>query len=151
MLNNQKWEVLLSHIMNCEYESLISHNEISEIIEEEYGSNKYRATLNRVKNELFKNGKLIESVWGSGYKIISPDSYVDKSLEKFKQGFTQLEKGYELLENAPVAHMSKEGKEVYNDVSNKALNLYTVMANGCIELKMLKKRHALSPENIGRR
>jgi acetate kinase len=148
----QKWEILFESIKNMNYGETITHNEISQIILEGIDSNKYRSILQRAKKELLRQSKEIESIRGVGYRVIEPDSYIDKSLTKFKQGFDRLKKGNDILDYAPVKDMSEEGRATYRHVSDRSKILYASMAGGCTELKMLtKKNPAFLPENIGRR
>jgi len=150
--NKQKWEILFESIKNMEYGDIITHAEISKLINEPYGSNKYSSIVQRAKKELLKNSRQIESIRETGYRVLEPDSYVDESMSKFKQGFNKLKKGNDLLTFAPVKDMSDEGRDTYRHVSDRARSLYAVMAGGCTELKLLsKKNSALLPENIGRR
>jgi hypothetical protein len=149
LVNNQeKWSLLYNHIINLSYGDTIFHNEISNIIEEDIGSTKYYSIINKTKKKLLEAGKTVKPVIGQGYIIINPDNYVDLSLGHIKRGFKQIDKGYEILQFAPVNNMSKEGLQTYRHVSDRAMSLQAMVAGGCTELKMLnKKQSKLLPIN----
>ena len=150
--NKKKWELLFDAISQLDYGIIISHKNISKILHEAYGSQKYNSYVQRAKKELLKVGKDIESVRGQGYRVLEPDQYIDKAVQAHKQGFDKLKKGNEIIQFAPQKDMSDEGRRVYRDVSDRARILYASMAGACTELKMLaKKKSPFEIENVSRR
>ena len=150
--NKKKWELLCEAVVNMNYEDIITHKQIGRIINEPYESKKYFSIITRARKELLKQSKEIESIHGQGYRVLTPDGYVDKSVLSFKSGFKKLQKGTDILQFAPTKDMTKEGLITYRNVSDRARILYASMAGGCTELNLLaKKASVFLPENIARR
>lgn len=150
--NKKKWELLFEAISQLDYGMVIPHENISKILHESYGSQKYNSYVQRAKKELLKIGKDIESVRGQGYRVLEPDQYIDKAVQAHKQGFDKLKKGNDIIQFAPQKDMSAEGRQVYRDVSDRARILYASMAGACTELKMLaKKKSPLEIANVSRK
>ena len=148
----KKWELLYDHVMEADYGSIISHQEISHIIGESHNSNKYGTIINRAKKSLLAQGRLIESVRGVGYRVIEPDDYSGKSISVFRQGFNKLKKASDLLAYAPVASMSEEGRLIHQNVTDRVKILHAAVAGGCTEINLLaRKQSAFLPENVSRK
>ena len=152
MENKKKWEIIYETVKTMNYGDIVTHEELSKLIGEPYNSNKYRSSIQRVRKELLKCGKEIESIRDTGYRVLEPDAYIDQSVSKFKQGFNKIKKGNDLLQFAPTKEMSEEGRSTYRKVSDRVQSMYAMMAGGCTELKMLtKKNPAFLPNNVGRK
>lgn len=144
----QKWELLYDYIIGLNYDDTVLHTEISRIIKEDFGSPKYYSIINKTKKKLLEAGKTIKSVQGQGYTIVNPDDYTDLSLKHIKSGFKQIDKGYKVLQYAPVSYMSKEGLQRHRHVADRAMAFQAMVAGGCTELKLLnKKQSKLLPVN----
>lgn len=139
----EKWGLLYDFIMGLDYGNTITHNEISEIIQESPKSPKYYSIITKVKKELLKEGKTVKSISGHGYFVINPDEYTDLSLDHMKKGFNQVDKGYQVLQYAPTSQMSEEGLQRHRHISDKAQSLKAMVAGGCVELKLLNRKSRL--------
>ena len=139
----EKWEVLFEAITSMNYDDIILHSQIESIIKEEYGTNIYRSIIAKTKKKLLESSKTITSIQGQGYRIINPDEYTDQSLSHIKRGFNQIDKGYKVLQYAPVDDMSEEGLKAHRHVSDKAKSFHAMIAGGCSELKLLNKKSKL--------
>lgn len=139
----EKWEALYNYIVKMEYGSMILHNEIELIINESHDSLRYNSIITKIKKKLVESCKAIKSVRGQGYTVVNPDDYTDMSLKHIKSGFKQIDKGYKILQNAPVNQMSKEGLQRHRHVADRAMSLQAMVAGGCTELKLLNKKSKL--------
>ena len=139
----EKWELLYEYIVVMDYNTTILHDEIEEIIQETQNTSKYYSIISKAKKKLLEMGKLIKSVTGQGYTVITPDDYTDMSLKHIKSGFNQIDKGYQVLQYAPVNNMTREGLESYRHVADKAKSFHAMIAGGCTELKLLNKKTKL--------
>lgn len=152
VLNNQKKsEVLAEEIKKLNYGDIISHDQISQIIEEDYPSNKYTSTIAKVKKILLKEGICLENIIGDGYRVVEPDNFVDHSLKHYKRGFNEMQKGFDTLTYAPTKNMTPEGRNTYRRVHDRAVTLAAAMKGVSVELKTLgEKKHPMALENINR-
>lgn len=149
--NKVKSEILAEKIKELHYGDIITHSQIALVIEEEYSSNRYRATIAKAKKLLLKDGICLESIIGDGYRIIEPDDFVTHSLKHYKRGFTEMKKGYDTLAYAPTRNMTPEGLDAYRRVHDRAITLTAAMKGVSVELKALgKKRHPMQIENVNR-
>lgn len=149
--NKKKSEVLAEKIEGLCYGDIITHKEISEIIEEEYPSNRYRTTISKTRKILLKNGVCLESIIGDGYRVVEPDNFVDQSLKHYKRSFNEMQKGYDVLEYAPTKDMTPEGRNTYRRVHDRAITLTAAMKGASVELKTLgRKRHPMAIENMNK-
>lgn len=151
--NRTKSEVLAERINELNYGDVITHQQISGIIEEDYPSNKYTSTIAKAKRILLrKYNKTIENIVGDGYRVVEPDNFVDQSLRHYKRGFNEMQKGYDTLEHAPIKDMTQEGIITYRRVHDRAVILAAAMKGAHVELKTLgeKRKHPFAVENIRR-
>lgn len=138
--NKEKWEILFNHIIGMDYESMILHTEIEQVIDTKRDEKGYYSVINKAKKKLLEANKGLINITGQGYKMIHPDEYVDLSLGYIKRGFKQIGKGYKVIESAPVDGMTKEGLERYRQVSDKTKSFHAMIAGGCTELKLLSRQ-----------
>lgn len=146
-----KSEILAEKISELSYGDFISHEQIATLIGEAYGTNKYASTIAKAKKILLKEyNKAIENIVGSGYRLVDPDDFVQQSLKHYKRGFTEMGKGYTILEYAPTKDMTAEGRSTFRRVHDRAITLAAAMKGASVELKTLgqKKQHPMSLENI---
>lgn len=150
--NKKKSEILAETIASMSYGDVITHKEIENIIEEKYGSSKYRSELSRAKRILLKeHNKCIESIRGDGYRIISPDDFTTESLRHYRRGFNSLQRGADVLENAPVKDMTADGVAAYRRVYDRSVLLLASMKGAQTELKVLARPESLiSPRATNR-
>lgn len=151
ILNNyKKSEVLADEISKLQYGTTLTHQQIASIIDEEYPSNKYRSEISKTRKILLKKGIVLESISGDGYRVVEPDNFVNHSLKHYKRGFNEMQKGYDILDNAPTENMSQEGLSTFRRMYDRAISLAASMKGVSVELKTLseKKKHPMSIENI---
>lgn len=148
--NKKKSEILAERIATLNYGDVISHIDISGVIQEEYQSHKYATVIQQTRKILLKKyGKVLESVRGDGYRVVKPDDYVTHSLRHYKRGFKEFQKGSDTLSHAPVGDMSEEGREVYRRVNDRAVILHASLKGAVVELKTLgERRHPFLPEHV---
>lgn len=148
--NKKKSEILAEKINELNYGDVITHQQISSLIEEDYPSNKYTSTISKAKKILLKKyNKTLECIIGDGYRLTSPDDFVQQSLKHYKRGFTEMGKAHDTLEYAPVGDMTPEGRDTYRRVYDRAITLQAAMKGAAVELKTLgQKKHPFALENI---
>lgn len=148
--NKKKSEILAEKINELNYGDVITHLQISSLIEEDYPSNKYTSTIAKAKKILLKKyNKTIENIVGDGYRLVNPDDFVGQSLKYYKRGFGEMQKGYDVLNHAPTKDMTKEGREAYRRVHDRAITLAAAMKGASVELRTLgEKKHPFALENI---
>ena len=149
--NKKKSEVLVNKLKELHYGDIISHKQISELIQEEYPSNKYTTTIAKARKILLKNGVCLENIIGDGYRIVEPDNFVEHSLKHYKRGFNEMQKGYDTLTYAPTKDMTPDGRNTYRRVHDRAITLTAAMKGASVELKTLsQKKHPMAIENVNR-
>lgn len=150
--NRKKSEVLAEKINELNYGDVITHQQISDLIEEDYPSNKYTSTIAKAKKILLKKySKTIENIVGDGYRVVSPGDFVQQSLKHYRRGFTEMQKGYDTLEYAPIKDMSKEDLNTYRRVHDRAITLAAAMKGVSVELRTLgQKKHPMALENMSK-
>lgn len=147
----KKSEVLAGAIKRLTYGDIISHKNISEIIEVVYPSNKYRTTIKQTRKILEKDGLFLEAIPGTGYRIVQPDNVVDHAPKHYKRGFNEMKKGYDTIQNAPTKDMTPEARDTYRRVNDRAVTLAAAMSGVKVELKSLaRKKHPMAVENVNR-
>ncbi|MCI9143565.1 MAG: hypothetical protein HFH87_13295 [Lachnospiraceae bacterium] len=148
--NKKKSEILSEKLNEMNYGDFISHEQIAALIEEPYGTNKYTSAIAKTKKILLKKyNKTLENVVGDGYRLVNPDDFVQQSLKHYKRGFGEMQKGYEVLEHAPTKDMTKEGREAYRRVHDRAITLAAAMKGASVELRTLgEKKHPMALRNI---
>lgn len=151
--NRRPSEILCEKILELNYGELITHDEISSIINEIYGSPRYNTVVQETKRHLLKSQRAIESIRGQGYRVVMPDDFVDLSLGHYKRGFKEMQKGSDTLRFAPAKDMSIEGRNIYHRVQDRANALQAVLNGASVELKTLRakgggKTHPMAVENI---
>ena len=151
--NKKKSEILAEKIATLNYGDVITHQQISQVIQENYPSTKYSSTIQKTKKILLKKyGKVIENIVGDGYRVVMPDDFVNHSLKHYKRGFNEMQKGHDTLSYAPTKDMTQEGREIYRRVNDRAITLAATMKGVSVELKMLgRRKHPMSIENIERK
>lgn len=148
--NKKKSEILAEKLNEMNYGDVITHQQVSSLIEEDYPSNKYSSTIAKSRKILLKKyNRAIENIPGDGYRLVNPDDFVQQSLKHYKRGFTEMGKGYEVLEYAPTKDMTKEGRDTYRRVHDRAVILQASMKGAAVELRTLgQKKHPMALENV---
>ncbi len=150
-INNKKKSEILAEKMNeLKYGEMMTHAQISMLIDEPYLSGKYNFTITGAKKILLNNyNKAIENIQKEGYRVVEPDNFVNQSLKHYKRGFNEMKKGFDTLEHAPIKDMTQEGRNTYRRVHDRAITLAANMKGVSVELKTLgSKNHPMALENI---
>lgn len=147
--NKKKSEILAEKIKELSYGDIISHRQISAIIDENYPSNKYTTTISKARKILLVDGIYLENIVGDGYRVVEPDKFVDASLKHYKRGLNEIQKGHDTLSYAPTKDMTSEGRSLYRKVYDRSTILQAAINGVSVELKALvRKKHPMMPENI---
>jgi len=121
------------------YGDVLSIDEISSIIDHEYGTSAYNDILQTARKRLVAAGHMIVNVRGVGYKVCEPDSYTDEGIRKMHHGMKQVDRGSKIITHAPVNDMSAVAREAHNRVNDRMLRLQAAMAGASVEIHMLGK------------
>lgn len=150
--NKKKSEILADRISELDYGTVITHQQIASLIEEEYPSNKYSSTIAKTRKILLKKyNRVIENIPGDGYRVVNPGGFVDQSLKHYKRGFSQMQKGFDTLTYAPTKDMTQEELVNHRRVHDRAVILQASMQGVKAELKVLAKKDSpFNPKYIGR-
>ena len=140
MTKEEKVKALVDAFINENYGSTIEHWKIAGIIEEKVGSQQYRSIVDRAKRDLLDSGKMIASVHGVGYRVVTPDEYTDQSARCVVSGARRIDKGTRILENAPVKDMTQHGVQRYNNISDRIRILQAAVCGAKVEIKMLNSK-----------
>lgn len=140
MTKEEKVKALVDAFINENYGSTIEHWKIAGIIEEKVGSQQYRSIVDRAKRDLLDSGKMIASVHGVGYRVVTPDEYTDQSARCVVSGARRIDKGTRILENAPVKDMTQHGVQRYNNISDRIHILQAAVCGAKVEIKMLNSK-----------
>lgn len=148
--NKKKCEILAEKINSLNYGDVLTHKQISALIEEDYPSGRYSSTIAKARKIMLKKyNRTIECIVGDGYRVVNPDNFVQQSLKHYKRGFNEMQKGYDTLEYAPTKDMTQEGRDTYRRIHDRAITLAAAMKGVSVELKTLgQKKHPMAPENI---
>lgn len=140
MTKQEKVKALFEVFINEKYDTTIEHHKIAAIIEENIGSPQYRNIVEKVKKDLLDSGKMIASVHGVGYRVVTPDEYTDQSARCVVTGARRIDKGARILSNAPVKDMTQEGVQKYNTVSDRFHILQAAVHGAKVEIRMLNSK-----------
>ena len=145
MNRQEKINKIVNDFLGREYGELISHSEIEGIIGEKRESSAYRSVMTVAKKRLVESGKMVENVFGVGYRVVVPDEYTGHSVKTVISGAKRIDQGVKILRHAPVKDMSMEGVQVYNLVNDRVSILQAKMAGAKVEISMLgrKREHPL--------
>lgn len=148
--NNKEAETLADFIKTLKYGATIPHETIENIISVSYieQKSKYNSIVTKAKKLLLPYGICLESIRGQGYQLVDPNDFTNYALKSYNHGFNAIKKGYKILDNAPVEHMSEEGRTTYRRVYDRAITLNATIKGAAIELRTLgQRKHPFALEN----
>jgi len=149
-MNTQKAiQNLVDKIFTMNYGDTITHAEIAQITGLPRYSSKYRSIVSRAKSQLQSEGKMIANVWKVGYRVVNPDEYSQQAISRIVSGGRRITAGKQVLQDAPVAKMTVEGRRTHQLVYDRTMILEAAVVGATTEVRMLgHKRNPLLPENI---
>lgn len=121
------------------YGDVLSIDEISTLIDKEYGTTGYNDILQEARKRLIVSGHMIVNIRGIGYKVCQPDNYTGEGVRHMRQGARRIDKGVKIIGHAPVNDMSPAAREAHNRVNDRMITLQAAMAGASVELHMLGK------------
>lgn len=131
-------EKIVERALSMEYGDILTHEEAENICEMPHNSMKYYNIMGRAKRELERLGKALKSVSGVGYEVVRPDEYADIAVKKIKLGFSSMDRGRVILENAPERDMSADGLAQYRKVADRTVSLMASMRSGMKDIRRLQ-------------
>lgn len=134
-------EVLCEAILGLDYGEQITHTTIQNLIGERMRGQRYYTVVQKARKMLLEDHKrCLETVREVGYRVTMPDDFVKMSVNEYKHGFKRIQKGANILTNAPVRDMSEEGRTEYRHVYDKTVQLEAALKGGLVEIKTLAKK-----------
>lgn len=129
-----------------EYGETVSHMELASAASLKRGDKEYRYLMSAVAKRMLETGRMIECVRGVGYRLVEPDKYSTKSVDCVLSAGRRLDKGMKIIDNAPVANMTQNGVQRYNNVRDRMTILQAHVAGAKVEINMLdgKRKHPLA-------
>lgn len=150
MTKEEKVQKVVEEFLGKNYGETVEHFMLAALIEEKAGTHEYWSIINRASKKLLDCGKMIENIKGVGYRIVAPDDYTKQTARCLKQASNRVNKGNDILKNAPVRDMSMDGVQTYNQVADRMKILQAAVAGAKVEINMLSSKRqnplALMPE-----
>lgn len=151
--DKRKCEILAEEIRGMNCGDTITHAQVSGIIGERYGSPKYGQIIAQAKKILLEEYRThLESIRGVGYRKTEPDDFTKHALSQYKKGFRSIQRGADILTNAPVEEMSEAGRMTYRHIYDRTAQLEASVKGAVVEIKTLReKQHPFLPAYAERR
>lgn len=128
---------LMKHAQEWPYGSTHSHDKILKIIQFTQINGEYYRIMSKVRENLIEKGKVLVTLTGKGYKILTPDEVFEYSSKIAKKACKQSIRAYEALKNTPIELMSKENQTNVTHVLKKFSHHNAVLGDICTEVKLL--------------
>jgi len=142
---------LVEKISSMDYGETVTHMDIECITGISRHSSKYGSILSRAKRQLQEEGKMIVSVWNVGYRVLEPDEYSKQAISSIISGGRRITAGKQVLQNAPTAKMTEDGRRTHQLISDRVMILEAAVAGASTEVRMLSNKHnPMLPKNIQR-
>ena len=134
-------ELLCEYCANMEYGDTVTHTTIANIIGEKIGTVKYYTVIQKARKMLLNDKKVyLESVREVGYRKTIPDDFTKVSVNEYRIGFKRIQKGKNILTNAPISDMSEEGKADHRYVMDRTRQLEASWRGAIVEMKTIAKK-----------
>ena len=140
LTKQEKVKALVELFISKSYGEMVEHYVIASTIHESYPSRNYSQIVSRAQKELRESGHMVTNVWKVGYQVVNPDDYTGESVRRIVRGVRQIDRGVQILENAPVKDMSQDGIQRYNTVRDRTCILQASMHGARVEIKMLNTK-----------
>lgn len=132
---DEKIKDLCEYILDKPYGTTLSYDELNKFVGEnlkdEYGKNRFRSMIRKVKNKLYPYGYVIKGVLGVGYYILKPNQV---SSFTYRTYIVKPQRSYEkariILNNLEKKRLNKEESQEYALTS--ALNEELITASEMI-------------------
>ncbi|MCM1167678.1 MAG: hypothetical protein NC299_16845 [Lachnospiraceae bacterium] len=140
-------EILAEELSVREYGEAVTHSEIERItgVSKEFEKNKYNQIVQAARVILLREyGRKLENIRNVGYRLVKPGDYVKSALGHYKRSATEMKKGKETLDYAPVNDMTSDERITFNRVYDQSVILQASIEGAMVQLKILgKKSHPL--------
>jgi len=103
-----EWKNLVTKAQDWEYGEFHSHKEIEQIINIEYGTQRYYNSVGRANITLLIKQKLLVNCQSKGYQVCMPDAYPEQVLSETRKAFKRMKKSVAICDNAPIENMSSD-------------------------------------------
>ena len=133
-----EWQEIVNNVCLWDYGTEKTHEELADLIFLKPLTQKYRNVMSMVNKKLIEHGKMLKSVRGVGYLVVSPDEYLKESLSYQKKAVKNYDTSYKILENAPVEDMSAEAKSKHKVLYERSTILQAMLNGGLKQSKKLQ-------------
>jgi hypothetical protein len=139
-LLHPEYNELVSFVVGaCTYGDILEHSTLQDVMKIERNQRYYQQIKNANKI-LLEKGFYLENLPGTGYKVITPNEFVDSSLKMFEKASKKTQEAVEMLRFAPRHLMSQEYQDKYDYLITKVTNANSFLEGGVTEAKLLTKR-----------
>lgn len=133
---NEMLDVAINYILESEYGEIITHDDMSDLLQLSKGSQLYYFAISKMNKILLNKSKMLMNIQKVGYQIVEPDNYAGCAVKTYVKGVKKMKLSKKILEKAPIELMSEEAIEKHNKVYDRVCNR---LANANAGVKELKK------------
>lgn len=123
-----------------DYGESMTHGQIAELVGVKKTDSEYRYLIHQSQKHLLNHGKMVESIRGVGYRVVNPDDYTTTATRCVTTGVRKINKGAQILAHAPVANMTPDGIQAYNNVRDRMMILQAAATGAKVEINMLSQK-----------
>ena len=143
IVNHKKpFELLVDYVVaNPQYGALITHQDISSVMNVAYGTRDYSYAVSKANIALTKQQLRLKSVKGIGYRILHHNEYGSESASLCLQASKKIEKAKFINDCVDVSQLNRQEKQSHNKLKNELNNSIMFMQNMisiCNGIKMIK-------------
>ena len=146
-VNRLQYEPLIDAVMAMPYRSVITREEISRLVDEPVGTNKFYGLIGKARRKLEVRGKVLKTLQNQGYQLLHPDDCAEMSIQYYKRGGKAISRGARILNYALVDEMSPDALNRYREVYEKARAIHAGLQGAVVELNLLSRPHPLALKN----
>lgn len=139
-----QYELIVEAVMQMEYRSTISREEISRIIGEPIGTRKFYSLIGQARKNLVIRGRVLRTVKEQGYMLLHPDECAEVAVSLYKRGGQAISHGQQILNYALADEMSPDALARYKEVCTKARAIHAGLQGAVVELNLLSRPHPLA-------
>lgn len=133
----EKVKKLVEYIMTKEYGEIIYHQEIMGQIGERQKTSHYFSIITGAKKILLESGRMIESVYKSGYQVVYPAEYKTHAINQVSDANKRIRKGLNIMEKAPLDDMEQADREAHNRIYDQMKITNAIINGNVVTLRTL--------------
>lgn len=142
-IDRLQYEPLVRAVMEMEYRGVISREEISRLVREPVGSDRFYRLIGKARRALEEQGKVLKTLNGQGYQLLHPDNCAEEAVRRYRIGGRSISRGARILTYARTEEMSPHALTRYREVYEKARTIHAGIQGAVVELNLLARPHPL--------